>query len=215
MPPAIDVRGKTFGRLTALFESGRSRREILWRCRCSCGTEVDVRSYSLRRGLTVSCGCAKLESQQRNKFKPRHGMSETQTHAVWLSMRQRCRNPRSTAYLNYGGRGISVCERWESFENFLADMGERPPAMELDRIDVNGNYTPENCRWATLTQQARNTRKTVRVEFRGETRPLRDWAELLGVKFATLYRRIVLKGEPANSAFARAPLPWRGGKTLT
>jgi len=140
------------------------------------------------------------------KFMKRHGLTDTPVHRSWMSMRQRCNNPRDRAYKNYGGRGIMICQQWDSFERFLADMGIPEFGMQLDRCDVNGDYEPSNCRWATIKQQARNKRDTVLVEFNGKTKSLRDWADELDIKFATLYRRVILNGEPIFTALARRPM---------
>ena len=124
------------------------------------------------------------------RFKPAHGMSRTPTHESWRSMKQRCNNPRSTAYRNYGGRGITVCERWNSFENFLADMGEQPDGMQIERIHNDLGYAPGNCRWATRKEQHRNKRSNRMITFKSETLPLAAWAERLNIRRDTLSRRL-------------------------
>ena len=130
-----------------------------WLCKCDCGTERVNYATNIFRGLSKSCGCAK--KNRLGDAKRTHGMTGTPTYSSWVSMFTRCENPNSKSFLNYGGRGIKVCERWKSFENFFADMGEKPvKGMSIDRLDVNGNYEPGNCEWSTPTKQARNTRKT-------------------------------------------------------
>jgi hypothetical protein len=115
----------------------------------------------------------------------------TSTYNIWVMMKQRCHNPRCKDYPNYGGRGIRVCSRWiNSFANFLKDMGERPPGMQLDRLDNSGDYEPSNCRWATFSQQARNRRSNVVITFRGRSMVLTDWAKELGINWGTLKGRI-------------------------
>jgi hypothetical protein len=135
------------------------------------------------------------------KFKVKtHGHSRYENHSktykVWAGMKKRCSTPSMTAYKYYGGRGISVCERWNSFDNFLADMGETPEGMSLDRIDSDGNYEPLNCRWASPKAQARNRRNAVRVTAFGETLTLPEWVEKTGLSYRTIYGRLRVGTDP-------------------
>jgi hypothetical protein len=127
----------------------------MWLCRCDCGTEIEVMGESLSARNTRSCGCLKQDSGGVRK----HMMSRSKTYIAWSNAKARCSNPNHPSFKHYGARGISVCERWqESFENFLADMGEAPEGLELDRTNNDGNYEPSNCRWVTRSEQCRNMR---------------------------------------------------------
>jgi len=152
-----DLMSQRFGRLVAIGKEGRNeRREIVWLCLCDCGGLVKVGSSRLRGGYTQSCGC--LQKDTSRKENTTHGKSYTRIYSIWRTMLTRCNNSSHESYLNYGARGIQVCERWKIFENFLADMGEPPDGLTLDRIDVNGNYEPGNCQWATWIEQNNNKR---------------------------------------------------------
>lgn len=152
----INLMGQTFGRLKVIAEAepqqGPGRKRTRWQVLCSCGNTKEVNTRELRNGTTRSCGCLRQEtSAAQGHSNEKHGYKDTRTYRSWTSMRSRCKyHPR------YAGRGIKVCKRWESFENFLADMGERPPGKTLDRENNNGNYNKNNCRWATPKQQQNN-----------------------------------------------------------
>ena len=152
----IDLTSQKFGRLTALKDVGVNKhRSRLWRCRCDCGNLTTVAHGSLRSGKTTSCGCG-------HSVKHGHTVGgQSKTYRAWAGMRARCTYSTGNAYGSYGGRGITVCRRWQTFKNFLADMGESPPGLSLDRINNNKGYSPENCRWATPRQQSANRRNTL------------------------------------------------------
>lgn len=161
MPAFRDITGQRFGRWTAIkrIESAVSKnRQIMWLFHCDCGTQSIAPAGDKTHGGSKSCGCLKVERSRERRTT--HGMAGTPEFVCWRHAKDRCFNKNDKSYANYGGRGITMCERWRnSFENFYADMGPRPgPRYSIDRIDVNGNYEPGNCRWADDFVQARNKR---------------------------------------------------------
>ncbi len=187
-----DLTGRTFGRWIVLSYAGKTGTTQYWlcRCRCRCGTVRKVQSGDLVAGKSLSCGCFKRErTSQTMRI---HGMSDTPEFRTWESMIARCYKPNRHDYPRYGGRRITVCDQWrESFAAFYADMGPRPSANHsIDRVDNDGPYCPENCRWATRKQQSRNMRSNLLITFQGETLCLTDWAEKLGVSLTALKHRV-------------------------
>lgn len=195
----IDITGNKYGRLTVIQHLGvKTRRTHYWRCQCECGNIIETSGDNLKKGNSKSCGCISKECS----WNKTHGMAKTTEYAIWNSMKMRCINPNNEAYSNYGGRGIKVCERWaNSFENFYQDMGKRPEGMSIDRINVNGNYCPENCRWATIEEQSRNKRDNVYIEYKGERKILSDWANDLNMSVAALSNRLNKYGYTIEEAF--------------
>ena len=158
----IDLSGQRFGRLVAIERAPNKGKRTMWRCKCDCGNGVVTEAYRIKNGITSSCGCYHREVSAGiySTLNRTHGATNTPTHRSWNHMLGRCTNRNHHAWELYGGRGISVCERWLVFENFLEDMGERPPGTSIDRIDTNGNYEPGNCRWADAKTQGANRRGT-------------------------------------------------------
>lgn len=192
MGKTIDLTGQRFGRLVVKSRAPvTSHRRALWHCVCDCGGTATTISYDLHKGHTTSCGCKRT----------RHGETSTREHHVWRDLINRCHNPRCKSFHRYGARGIQVCTRWRtSYELFRADMGVRPSKdHSIERIDNEGDYTPQNCRWATRQEQANNRRTNRRITFNGETRTLTEWARHLGINRRTLFSRFG-KGWPLQRA---------------
>ncbi|MHB8727609.1 MAG: hypothetical protein ACYC9K_01070 [Sulfuricaulis sp.] len=184
--------GMTFGRFRVLEMAGTGKYGALWKCVCECGQLRIVRGTALRAGMSRSCGCLASEIAAKRLTKHGHARPKFRTseYVIWVDMIQRCTNPRSAAYADYGGRGISVCERWMKFEAFLVDMGARPTNHTLDRRDNNKGYLPENCWWRTAQQQGRNRRSNLLIEFQGTKLTLAEWAERTGLRRDTISYRL-------------------------
>lgn len=197
MARPIDITGKRFSRLVVKMFYGHGKRGSqtvrLWECVCDCGKSVVASYGSITSGGVRSCGCLLKDAITT------HGMSNTPVYKVWHAMLERCRNPNNPAWKDYGGRGISVCERWKDFAVFNSDMGDRPSGGTLDRIDVNGNYEPSNCRWISQAGNANNRRNNRVIEFCGEFATASEWARKYNLsKSALLYR--LSNGWPIEAA---------------
>lgn len=212
--------GDQFNRWTVIAEApqalnchGYRTRRVM--CRCDCGTEKAVAPGALRYGSTKSCGCLQREAARNSRRT--HGATAggrpPREYYIWQNMRSRCRNPRNQVYAYYGGRGITICDRWfDSFEAFMADMGPRPSRKHsVERNDNDGPYSPENCRWATKKEQARNTRKTRIIWVRGEPRVLAEIAETTGICEAAIRNRVE-RGWPSHLIDAPKMVPWEAAK---
>lgn len=200
-----DLLGQKFGRLTVTGENPErdNFRQVMWDCVCDCGNKTTVRGSNLRKGQTTSCGCYNLERVIETKTKHGHSpkIGESPTYIKWRSMKARCTNSNQDPNRGYVKRGIKVCDRWlNSFENFLEDMGECPEGYSIERIDVNGDYCPENCKWIPLEEQAANKRNNRLLTFRGETLPLRHWAERMGLDEGCVRSRIIDLGWSVDKA---------------
>ena len=187
-----DMAGQTFGRLTVLRRTAEKRgdsREVIWACRCSCGQNANVSGVNLRLKGTKSCGC--LQREIIGDIRRTHGLSHTSEYSSWQSMMHRCYKPSHDSYPYYGGRGIAVCNAWHTFESFFEAMGPKPTTdHQIDRRDGTKGYSPENCRWATVKEQALNRTSTRLVTFNNKTMCAADWARELGLTPTGLSNRL-------------------------
>lgn len=191
MASMIDLSGRTFSRWFVVHRTGNRRGSVVWLCRCMCGTEKEVPSRALMSGESTSCGCFQRDSAAlKCKARATHGMSNAREYAIWSGILSRCRNPNSKDFQNYGGRGIYVSERWLVFENFFHDMGPSAAGMSIERLDNDGPYCKENCKWATRQEQNRNSRHNRNLVCDGESKPLGVWAELMGISRSCLDARL-------------------------
>ena len=201
-----DLTGLKFGFLTVLEKTEkRVGGSVIWKCICDCGNTTEVSSGNLHSEHTKSCGChkSKVSSETCIETFTKHGHGKlgniSKTYSTWLHMLDRCNNSKNDSYKNYGGRGIKICERWYDFAVFLEDMGERPTGKTLDRIDVNGNYEPSNCRWATIQEQHNNKRGNRKFNYNGETLTISQLAHKYGIDRANLSYRLK-SGWPIDKA---------------
>lgn len=191
--PREDLVGRRFDRLVVIGFAGRTRRYVAhWKCYCDCGERPTVAGHHLKAGTTKSCGCLVVETMQRTRTK--HGLTGTTEYRLWCGMLRRCYNPNEKSYPIYGGRGITVCDRWRGeggFENFLADMGKRPPGKyELERKKNHLGYSPKNCCWATKEAQSNNRRTNILVVLDGKRMTLKQACDACGLKYHTTYCRM-------------------------
>jgi hypothetical protein len=195
MSKFIDLTGQRFGRLTVLGLH-HSNNGAYWLCKCECGRESVVRGANLRRGATKSCGCGSVEQAKKNCEKCRcdgHQMSKTRIYEIWKNMKRRCYASNNKRYANYGGRGVKVCDEWlhdfPAFYDWAVANGYSDD-LTIDRTDVNGNYEPSNCRWATRKEQANNQTRNHYITYKGETKTLKQWSETFGIPYGTFQHRV-------------------------
>ena len=183
----LDISGRKIGRLTVVCRVVAKNKRAMWLCKCDCGNTASVPMTSLKSGRTRSCGCA------RKGAPPRHGKAKDRLYMTWANMKQRCENPRFKQYQDYGGRGIAVCEEWrndfQAFYDWAMSHGYRDD-LTIERIDNDGNYEPNNCRWATMKEQANNTRKNRFITLNGETHTISQWADITGIPRNVIWDRI-------------------------
>lgn len=183
--------GEKLGRLTVIADAGRTEQQTkLFLCKCDCGKEKIVAGVRLRSGNVRSCGC--LRSEVAAVKAKTHGESKTRLYHIWQGIKKRCENPKSTGYQNYGGRGIVVCDEWQDFNNFYswAMANGYSDDLSIDRIDLDGNYEPSNCRWADKNIQANNKRSNRIIEAYGEKHTVTEWANILGLNEGTIRSRL-------------------------
>ncbi len=185
-----DLTGQQFGHWTVLSYIGPAPGSMMWLCRCQCGVERAVSAGNMKAGKSISCGCIQAKTTSQRLFK--HGQSSHPIYTSWAGLKSRCLNENDVDFSHYGGRGIRVCDRWlEDFWHFWSDMAaEWRPGLSVERKDVNGNYEPKNCCWATQSRQMRNTRRTIMLDTPWGKMSVTDAAEKAGIKPAILRQRI-------------------------
>ena len=185
-----DLTGKTFNRLTVIKRAEVEKKEVYYLCKCTCGNEKIIRGKDLKYNKIKSCGC--LNKEKTIERNTKHSLRHTRIYRIWLLMKNRCLNSKYYLFKNYGGRGITVCNEWKNdfvkFYDWSMNNGYND-TLTIDRIDVNGNYEPSNCRWATKLQQQRNTTRLRKITYKNETHCISEWAEILGLEYNTLYYR--------------------------
>jgi hypothetical protein len=199
-PRLINLTGRTFGRWTVLGYAGRDGDSHSWQCRCACGTQRNVRGSNLRKGISRSCGCLLGDVLQKRNLKHGHRTNKAFS-PEWLSWSNMIRRCKPGGHKHYAGRGVKVCQRWRnSFSAFLSDMGMKPfPRAMIERENNDGDYTPENCRWATNKEQSRNRRNNRPVTVNGVTAPVVVHAERFGIKYRTALARLVYGWTPEEA----------------
>lgn len=198
----IDITGRKFGKLLVIKRAPNSAGgKTQYVCQCDCGNVVTVDSYNLRHGLANPCKCSQVVQRGKNSGTYKHGGSKTRLYGIWQGMLNRCRNPNVSRYNSYGGRGIKVCDEWLDFTAFQrwALMSGYAEDLTIDRINVNGDYCPENCRWANNATQANNRTTNHIVEIGGERHNLREWSDIVGINVGTIQSRIK-RGWPDEKA---------------
>lgn len=204
MGKLIDLTGKRYNRLTVIAVNGKDKNgHPLWECCCDCGNTCFVTGSRLRSGNTGSCGC--LHSEQLTERNTKHGKSGSHIYKIYKDMKSRCQNTKNKEYKNYGDRGIKVCNEWlveSGFENFYKWAMENgyKEDLTIDRIDVNGNYEPGNCRWATQKEQQNNKRNNHKIELNGEIHTIAEWSEITGIKQSMIEARLRVLKWPAKKA---------------
>lgn len=214
MGKTLDLEGKTFNRITVIRRAGRTNAgKAKWFCLCSCGTEFVAVGVDIKNGRIKSCGC--YQREMINWSVKKHGKSKSNLYSVWTGMKQRCFNKKERCYKYYGGKGVTVCDEWlhdfEAFFNWANENGYKE-GLTIDRIDVNGNYCPENCRWITIQEQMLNRTDNRWITYNGETKSLVQWSKDLGINISTLHARLG-RGLTIEEAFESGKIKY--GRLIT
>lgn len=198
-----DLTGKRYGKLVVLDRAANIGRQVAWRCQCDCGNEKTTTGWNLKSGQCLSCGCIVKETSRMNPVK--HGQSYTRLYHIWIGMKQRCYYAKHRHYDRYGGRGITVCAEWvddfDAFYDWSMEHGYTDN-LTIDRIDVDGSYSPSNCRWITLADQNGNTSKTKLYEANGEKHTIAEWSRITGIPKSTIRNRLC-RGKTIENALKK------------
>lgn len=220
MSKLIDITNQRFGRLIAICRGKKKNGKSYWVCRCDCGKEVSVYLNRLKTGSTKSCGC--LRNELTSKRQRRHGLTKTSLHNAWLNMKNRCENPKFNEFHRYGGRGITYCEEWKSFKSFMewalkngfsdekSENGRN--ILSLDRIDLDGNYEPTNCKWSTAFEQAKNKCNTVLYNYKGIDYTLTELMDFAKVADRYTVSRRIKNGWTVENAVDTPSMTYKGVK---
>ena len=207
----LNLTGERFGKLVAIKTIGKNKNGgYLWQCKCDCGNEIIANVGNLKNGHTKSCGCLRVDRCKTNFTK--HGLEHTRLYGIWSDMRLRCYDEKNIAYHRYGGRGITICDEWKNdvkaFYDWATANGYKD-SLTIDRIDNDGNYCPENCRWATVKEQASNRRSNILVTHNGKTQTMKKWANEVGTPYKVVWARMQKLGWSAERALTE---PVKKGK---
>ena len=186
-----DLSGKKYGKLTVIREAGRKSKKILWECKCDCKNIVFITGDNLKSGHTASCGCYQKERTKETLSK--HGKTNTRLFTIWQGMKNRCYNKKSNRFTRYGGKGIKVCDEWlNDFQNFYewAINNGYSETLTIDRVNNNGDYCPENCRWCDYTEQSNNRSTNRFIEYKGERKTIANWSKVTGIPRSTIWNRL-------------------------
>ncbi len=182
----IDLTDQRFGRLTVIKEAPKRKKTSMWLCKCDCGNSAVVSVSDLRRGHTKSCGCLRVD------INTTHGIYNTKLYRIWHEMQRRCNDHNKTAYMRYGGRGISICSEWDDPKMFYdwAMANGYEEGLQIDRIDNDGDYEPNNCQWVTAKENCNNRQTNVTIELNGQTKTVMEWSRITGIPHSTIRSRI-------------------------